>query len=101
MFYDRSCMFAGEPGPANLSPRTYPSIDSTAFHALTPALITPLEHSVQVGLYISTVHFSFAFSLRTYGVELFKFNALPASFLDYIIFSLTLVEILMMSFAFK
>lgn len=48
MFYDRSCMFAGEPGPANLSPRTYPSIDSTAFHALTPALITPLEHSVQI-----------------------------------------------------
>ncbi|KAK8737206.1 hypothetical protein OTU49_004382 [Cherax quadricarinatus] len=48
MFYDRSCMFAGEPGPANLSPRTYPSIDSSAFHALTPALITPLEHTVQI-----------------------------------------------------
>lgn len=48
MFYDRSCMFAGEPGPANLSPRTYPSIDSSAFHALTPALITHLDHAVQV-----------------------------------------------------
>lgn len=41
-------MFAGEPGPANLSPRTYPSIDSSAFHALTPALITHLDHAVQV-----------------------------------------------------
>ncbi|KAG7165471.1 uncharacterized protein LOC121870689 [Homarus americanus] len=48
MFYDRSCMFAGEPGPANLSPRTYPSIDSSAFHALTPALITPLDHAVEI-----------------------------------------------------
>ncbi|XP_045623552.1 uncharacterized protein [Procambarus clarkii] len=48
MFYDRSCMFAGEPGPANLSPRAYPSIDSSAFHALTPALITPLDHAVQI-----------------------------------------------------
>ncbi|XP_069993366.1 uncharacterized protein [Penaeus vannamei] len=48
MFYDRSCMFAGEPGPANLSPRTYPSIDSSAFHALTPALITHLDHAVQI-----------------------------------------------------
>lgn len=48
MFYDRSCMFAGEPGPANLSPRTYPSMDSSAFHPLAPAIITPLENTVQI-----------------------------------------------------
>ncbi|XP_068228976.1 uncharacterized protein [Palaemon carinicauda] len=48
MFYDRSCIFAGEPGPANLSPRNYPSIDSSAFHALTPALISHLDHTVQM-----------------------------------------------------
>lgn len=51
MFYDRSCMFAGEPGPANLSPRTYPSMDSSAFHPLTPAIITPLDNTVQVSCY--------------------------------------------------
>ncbi|XP_066988924.1 uncharacterized protein [Macrobrachium rosenbergii] len=48
MFYDRSCIFAGEPGPANLSPRNYPPIDSSAFHALTPALISHLDHAVQM-----------------------------------------------------
>ncbi|KAK4300009.1 hypothetical protein Pmani_027751 [Petrolisthes manimaculis] len=48
MFYDRSCMFAGEPGPANLSPRTYPTMDSSAFHPLAPAIITPLENTVQI-----------------------------------------------------
>ncbi|KAK7078307.1 hypothetical protein SK128_024899 [Halocaridina rubra] len=46
IFYDRSCMFAGEPGPANLSPRNYPSMDN-AFHALTPALISHLDPAGQ------------------------------------------------------
>lgn len=48
MFYDRSCMFAGEPGPANLSPRTYPAMDSTAYHSLAPAMISPMDSTVQM-----------------------------------------------------
>ena len=50
MFYDRSCMFAGEPGPANLSPRTYPAMESSAYHSLAPAMISPMDSAVQVGL---------------------------------------------------
>ncbi|KAG0720970.1 hypothetical protein GWK47_047368 [Chionoecetes opilio] len=41
MFYDRSCMFAGEPGPANLSPRTYPPMGHTATTPSPPPHLSP------------------------------------------------------------
>ncbi|CAL4179433.1 unnamed protein product, partial [Meganyctiphanes norvegica] len=47
MFYERSCMFAGEPGPANLSPRSYP-MDTSAYHVMGPTIITNLDHNTQV-----------------------------------------------------